>query len=107
MRRGSVGKIGLSMPPIPSPYFPGPITVPGNVAAGDFASARRFLRTVGLGHLLSLVGLVLLTMIWKETGWTGRFFGHNLEIAWLLAIASLALLSWLRSGPVLLQALVF
>jgi hypothetical protein len=93
------------MAPIPSPYFPEPITVPGNVAAGDYPTAVRFLRTTGLGHLLSLAAIVMLTISLRRLGFAAEGLGSG--AVWLMCLGSLIALAWLRHGPILIQALTF
>jgi FtsH-binding integral membrane protein len=45
------------MLPFPPPLLPEPITVPGNVADGDYNFRVRFVKLVGLAHLLSIAVL--------------------------------------------------
>ncbi|MCW5946835.1 MAG: hypothetical protein KIT74_07360 [Fimbriimonadales bacterium] len=45
------------MLPFPPPLLPEPITVPGNVADGDYNVRVRFVKVVGLSHLLSIAML--------------------------------------------------
>lgn len=95
------------MGPIPSPYFPEPIRVPNNVADGDYRTSVRFVRTVGIAHLLSVAAVFLLTKLWRLP--LLRQLMPELPTAtyWLLFFAVLALLAVLRRAALGIQTIVF
>ncbi|HET6644340.1 MAG TPA: hypothetical protein VFG65_02465 [Fimbriimonadales bacterium] len=89
--------------PIPSPYFPEPITVPDNVADGPPPQRIRFVRDVGLLHLGSLLALFLLALFWlpaPRMDFLARLGADGILAA---TAGSLLLLAVLRSAPVFLQ----
>ncbi len=93
--------------PIPSPYFPEPITVQGNVADAGYATVVRYSRTVALGHLLSVAILVALAFGWMEPQPIEWLLGVGAETVWTVTLASFALLAFGRHWPLALQLLVF
>ncbi len=95
------------MASIPSPYFPEPIKVPNNVADGDYSSGVRFVRLIGLAHLVTLLGIAGLTALWVRIGAPDYLELGSLDVHWLTVAAFLALLAWSRRAPLALQAIVF
>lgn len=93
--------------PIPSPYFPEPITVQGNVADAGYETVVRYSRTVALSHLLSAVGLVALAFVWMEPQPIEWLLSLGAETVWMATLVSFALLAFGRHWPVILQLLVF
>jgi len=93
--------------PIPSPYFPEPITVPGNVADAGYATVVRYARTVATGHLLSVVILVALTFVWMGPRPIEWLLNVGAETVWTITLASFVLLAFGRHWPLALQISAF
>jgi hypothetical protein len=91
--------------PIPSPYFPEPITVPGNVNDAGYNALVRFARFAALTNLLSAAIIAALTALWlSRTEWLLEL---GPERIWVGAIVSFVLLALLRSAALLLQLTLF
>lgn len=93
--------------PIPSPYFPEPITVPGNVADAGYACVVRYSRSVVLWNLASIALLVLLTIAWLRPQPIDWLLQIRPESAWLVTLTAFALLALGRHWPLWLQFVVF
>jgi FtsH-binding integral membrane protein len=93
--------------PIPSPYFPEPITVQGNVADAGYRTVVQYSRTVAMGHLLSVAALVALAVGWMEPQPIEWLLSVGAETVWVSTLVSFCLLAFGRHWPVPLQLLVF
>ncbi|MDQ2987332.1 MAG: hypothetical protein M3R13_11565, partial [Armatimonadota bacterium] len=93
--------------PIPSPYFPEPITVAGNVGSAGYAAVVRYTRSVALGHLLSLLAIVGLTAAWMRPQGVERLLSYGPEPFWVATLAAFVLLAIGRHAPLALQLVIF
>lgn len=100
-------KIRHAMLPFPPPLLPEPITVPNNVADGDYDTRVRFVRTVGIGHLLSLAILAIAVGLFMHP--TGRLYVAEVgaQVIGVFSAVCLILLAAVRHSKPLWQLLVF
>lgn len=93
--------------PIPSPYFPEPITVAGNVGSAGYAAVVRFTRAVALGHLLSLLAIVGLTAAWTQPQGVELLLAYGPEPFWFATLVAFVLLAIARHAHLAMQLLIF
>jgi hypothetical protein len=92
-----------AMLPFPPPLLPEPITVPGNVADGDYATRVRFVRSVGIGHLLSLSAFAALIALFMRPESRALVSRIGFESLVILSVLWLVLLAIVRHARVIWQ----
>jgi hypothetical protein len=100
------GGSGLSFP-IPSPYFPEPIMVAGNVGDAGYRQVVRFSRVTALIALLLTGCLVALVAFWMEPSRIEWLLGLGPERIWMVALSSFVMLAFARRAPLILQLPLF
>jgi hypothetical protein len=93
--------------PIPSPYFPEPITVPGNVNDSGYRKVVWFSRTAALVALTLLAGIAGATVFWMEPGRIEWLLSIGPERIWLISLGSFVLLAFGRKAPMAIQLPLF
>lgn len=95
------------MAPIPSPYFPEPITVPGNVAEANYRTIVRFVRRVAILNLCSMALIFIIVLLLMRPLADDLLVRLGAEATWLIAVGGLAALALLRHAAVPLQVIAF
>lgn len=93
--------------PIPSPYFPEPITIPGNVAASGYHKVVAFARGAAIANLTSAALIVLLGVLWSRPQAAEFLLQFGPERLWLGALLSFTLLAAARHAHWFIQSLLF
>lgn len=93
--------------PIPSPYFPEPITVPGNVNDSGYREVVRFSRVTALTGLLLLAWIVAAATYWMAPHRIEWLLTIGPERIWLFSLGSFVLLALARKAPVAIQLPLF
>ncbi|MEO7453287.1 MAG: Bax inhibitor-1 family protein [Fimbriimonadales bacterium] len=93
--------------PIPSPYFPEPIRIAGNVEDAGYRHVVRFSRVTALTALLLMAVMVAAVAFWMEPARTEWPLSLGPERIWLAALCSFILLAFARRSPLIIQLPLF
>ena len=93
--------------PIPSPYFPEPVTVAGNVGDSGYWEVVRFSRKAAVLNLVSVAAIALLTYLWLEPNRTEWLLEVGPERIWATTILSFVGLALARVFPLGIQLALF
>ncbi len=94
------------MLPYPPPLLPEPITVPGNVADGDYIQRVRFIRAVGLFHLATVLAIAGVVALFLKPSVMPYLAGSSPEAMVPVAFVSVLALSAARKAPLLPQLVI-
>jgi hypothetical protein len=93
--------------PIPSPYFPEPITVPGNVNDSGYRVVVWFSRVTALVGLALLAGIACATIYWMAPERVEWLLTVGPERIWGISLCSFVLLALARKAPIAIQLPLF